>query len=96
MDRINRENKSPIPFNAFADFQKTASELGWNMKVVKNEISFNKVSKDVTFRILQDKIEVSVPLKESDQNYVTTFNNYFEAQEFGMMHINSTEEWINN
>ena len=96
MDRINRENKSPIPFNAFADFQKIASELGWNMKVVKNEISFNKVSKDVTFRILQDKIEVSVPLKESDQNYVTTFNNYFEAQEFGMMHINSAEEWINN
>jgi hypothetical protein len=96
MDRKNRENKSPIPFNAFADFQQTAFESGWIMKVENNEISFNKLSKDVTFRILQDKIEVSVPLKDSDKNYLTTFNNYFEAQEFGMMHINNTEEWINN
>lgn len=96
MDQVNRENKSPIPFSAFVDFQKTALESGWIMKVDKNEISFNKLSKDVTFRILQDKIEVSVPLKDSDKNYLATFNNYFEAQEFGMMHINNTEEWINN
>jgi len=96
MDEVNRENKSPIPFNAFADFQETVSELGWDSKIIKNEISFNKASKDVTFRILQDKIEVSVPLKDCDKNYVTSFKNYFEAQEFGLMHINNTEEWIND
>lgn len=96
MDQVNRENKSPIPFNAFADFQQTVSELGWSSRILKNEISFNKASKDVTFRILQDKIEVSIPLKEGDNNYVTSFNNYFEAQEFGMMHINNAEEWIND
>ena len=96
MDKVSRENKSPIPFNAFNDFQETVSELGWMRKVIRNEISFNKASKDVTFRVLQDKIEVSVPLKEGDKNYVTSFNNYFEAQEFGMMHINSAEEWIND
>ena len=66
------------------------------MKVIKNEISFNKLSKDVTFRILQNKIEVSIPLQEGDKNYVTSFKNYFEAQEYGMMHILNTEEWINN
>lgn len=96
MDQVNRENKSPLPINAFADFQETVSEFGWKMKVIKNEISFNKASKDITFRILQDKIEVSIPLKDNDSNYVTSFNNYFEAQEYGLMHINNTEEWIND
>ena len=96
MDRKNSEYKSPIPFNAFTDFQEKAIELGWNSKVIKNEIMFKKAEKDITFRILQDKIVVSVPLKDSDKNYATTFSNYFEAQEFGMMHINNAEEWINN
>tara|TARA_B100000927_G_C16460740_1_gene467746 strand:+ start:1701 stop:1991 length:291 start_codon:yes stop_codon:yes gene_type:complete len=96
MDHRKRENNSPIPITAFEDFNQRASDLGWEMKVIKNEISFNKLSKDVTFRILQNKIEVSIPLQEGDKNYVTSFNNYFEAQEYGMMHILNTEEWINN
>lgn len=96
MDHRKRENTSPIPITVFEDFNEKTSEFGWDMKVVKNEISFNKLSKDVTFRILQNKIEVSIPLQDSDKNYVTSFNNYFEAQEYGMMHILNTEEWINN
>lgn len=96
MSTVNSVRKSELPFKCFNDFIETVLTKNWSVKKVKNELIFYKESKELIFRILTDKIEVSIPLRNSDENYVTTFDSYFEAQEYGMMQIDNTEKWIND
>jgi hypothetical protein len=59
---------------------------GWQL--VNNEmnsISYSKSGDETSFfdiKILNDKISVSIPIKNSIYQFVTTFNNYYEASEY--------------
>jgi len=70
----------------FALLDTMFKENGWHM--VKNEmnwICYTQLSKETDFfdiKIEATTIRVSVPIKNSTFQYVTTFNNYFEASEY--------------
>ena len=88
MDKIpTRTTTTSIPDTVFDDFTEKVFKAGWTKKTIKNEIIFNKKGKELIFRFFNNKIEVSIPLKESDENYVTSFTSYFQAIEYGEMHI---------
>jgi hypothetical protein len=59
---------------------------GWHMQ--KNElnwINYTKLGDETScfgIKITPDKIIVSVPLKNSIYQFVTTFNGYYEASEY--------------
>ena len=60
----------------------------YQWQLVKNDlnfISYTKVGDETNhfdFKILKDKIVVSVPIKNSSYQFVTNFKSYFEASEF--------------
>jgi len=77
---------STIINKGFAILDATFKERGWHL--IKNEanwISYSKFSDECSFfdiKILQDKIIVSVPIKNSPYQYITNFKSYFEASEY--------------
>jgi hypothetical protein len=77
---------STIVNKGFAILDGTFKERGWYL--IKNEInwiSYSKVSDESSYfdiKILQDKIVVSVPIKNSSYQYVTSFKSYYEASEY--------------
>ena len=77
---------STIVNKGFAILDGTFKERGWHL--IKNEanwISYSRFSDETTsfdIKILQDKIVVSVPLKNSSYQYVTSFKGYYEASEY--------------
>lgn len=91
MDKTPTRSTYDYQDTIFNDFTLFASEKGWEKKYNKNEIIFYKNDKELIFIILNDKIEVSIPLKTSESNYRTYFTGYFEAIEYGEMHINNME-----
>jgi len=77
---------STIVNKGFAILHETFKERGWHL--IKNEvnwISYSKVSDESSYfdiKILADKIVVSVPIKNSSYQYVTSFKGYYEASEY--------------
>jgi len=77
---------STIANKGFAILDATFKEKGWNL--IKNEInwiSYTKFGNECTFfdiKLLPDKVVVSVPIKNSTYQYVTSFKGYYEASEF--------------
>ena len=77
---------STIINKGFAILDATFKERGWHL--IKNEanwISYSKFSDESSFfdiKILPDKIVVSVPMKNSSYQYVTSFKSYYEASEY--------------
>lgn len=77
---------STIVNKGFAILDSTFKSRGWHL--IKNEInwiSYSKVSDESSYfdiKILQDKIVVSVPIKNSSYQYVTSFKSYYEASEY--------------
>jgi hypothetical protein len=77
---------STIVNKGFAILDGTFKERGWHL--IKNEInwiSYSKVSDESSYfdiKILADKIVVSVPIKNSSYQYVTSFKSYYEASEY--------------
>lgn len=81
----NQEND--IVKNAgFSILDNIFKENGW--KIVKNELnwlSYTKFGDETSFfdiKILKERVIVSVPLKNSTYQFVTTFNNYYDATEY--------------
>lgn len=70
----------------FALLDTMFKENGWHM--TKNEVNwicYSKFGHETEFfdiKIEQKSIRVSVPIKNSSYQYVTTFNSYFEASEY--------------
>lgn len=77
---------SEIKNKGFSILDATFKQHGWYL--VKNEINWisytNNCDETSYFdiKILPDKIIVSVPIKNSLYQYVTTFKGYFEASEY--------------
>ena len=77
---------SDIKNKGFAILDTVFKQYGWLL--VKNEINWINYTKfgDETscfdIKITNDKIIVSVPLKKSIYQYVTTFKSYYEASEY--------------
>jgi hypothetical protein len=77
---------SEIKNKGFALLNETFTQYGWHL--IKNEmnwISYTKLSDETSFfdiKILQDKIVVSVPIKNSRYQYVTSFKRYYDASEY--------------
>jgi hypothetical protein len=77
---------STIVNKGFAILDATFKEHGWFL--VKNEpnwICYSKFNDETIYfdiKILPDKIIVSIPMKNSPYQYVTSFNGYYEASEY--------------
>lgn len=77
---------SNIVNKGFAILDATFKEKGWHL--IKNELNwicYSKFSDETSYfdiKILPDKIVVSVPMKNSSYQYVTSFKGYFEASEY--------------
>lgn len=77
---------STIINKGFAILDATFKERGWH--IIKNEpnwISYGKLTDETSYfdiKILPDKIVVSVPMKNSSYQYVTSFKSYYEASEY--------------
>ena len=77
---------SNIMNKGFAILDATFKENGWHLiKNEKNLITYSKQSDESTYfdiKIMPDNIIVSVPIKNSIYQYVTTFKSYYEASEY--------------
>lgn len=77
---------SDIKNKGFAILDTIFKQHGWHL--VKNEINwinYTKFGDESTYfdiKIPNDKIIVSVPIKNSVYQFVTTFKSYYEASEF--------------
>lgn len=77
---------SDIKNKGFAILDSMFKENGWQL--VKNEmtwINYSKYGDETSFfdiKISPEKIIVSVPLKNSIFQYVTTFKSYYDASEY--------------
>lgn len=79
---LNTEIKN----KGFAILDEMFKKYGWHLQ--KNELNWINYTKfgDETscfdIKISNDKISVSVPLKNSIYQFITTFKGYYEASEF--------------
>jgi hypothetical protein len=77
---------SNIRNKGFAILDETFKTHGWHLaKNDPNWISYTKNGEETTYfdiKIAIDRIIVSVPIKNSVYQYVTTFKSYFEASEY--------------
>jgi hypothetical protein len=70
----------------FSILDSIFKEKGWHL--IKNELNwicYSRVGYETTYfdiKILPDKIVVSVPVKNSPYQYVTSFTGYYEASEY--------------
>lgn len=77
---------SDIKNKGFAILDGTFKHHQWHL--IKNELNwicYTKFSDETSYfdiKILQDKIVVSVPIKNSSYQYVTNFKSYYEASEY--------------
>jgi len=75
-----------ISNKGFALLDTMFKENGWHM--VKNEMnwmSYTKLSNETDLfdiKIDQKSIRVSVPIKNSPYQFITTFKDYFQASEY--------------
>jgi hypothetical protein len=83
---------SNITNKGFAILDTTFKVRGWHL--IKNEpnwICFGKLTDETSYfdiKILPDKIVVSVPIKNSSYQYVTSFKSYYEASEYLEQRLN--------
>ena len=77
---------SEIKNKGFAILDSIFRENGWHLaKNEMNWINYSKFGDETSYfdiKITNDKIIVSVPLKQSIFQYVTTFKSYYEASEY--------------
>lgn len=77
---------SDIKNKGFAILDSSFKQHGW--RLAKNEfnwINYTKFGDETSYfdiKISNDKIIVSVPMKNSIYQFVTTFKSYYEASEF--------------
>lgn len=67
-------------------------EHSWKFtKTDDHTCRFTKNTKEFQISLLENAIDVLVPLKDSDSLYNTNFDNYFSATEYLMEHLNYQE-----
>jgi hypothetical protein len=80
------ETNSNIVNKGFIILDELFKNHGWHL--VKNEnnwISYTKIGDETSFfdlKISSDSIIVSVPVKNSIYQFITTFKSYYEASEY--------------
>jgi hypothetical protein len=87
---------SDIKNKGFAILDNIFKQHGWTLaKNEMNWINYTKFGDETScfdIKIANDKIIVSVPLKKSIYQFVTTFKSYYEASEYIEQKLN---EYIN-
>ena len=77
---------SEIKNKGFAILDAMFKENGWHLaKNEMNWINYSKFGDETSYfdiKLTNDKIIVSVPLKQSIFQYITTFKSYYEASEY--------------
>lgn len=76
---------SNISNKPFEELDELAKNCNWSINKTQNELVYkSKNNKKLIFRFYSNYIEVSIPLKESNINYYTKIDSYFEAIEYGV------------
>lgn len=82
---LNQPN-SDLVNKGFILLDELFKSHGWHLfKNENNWISYTKIGNETSFfdlKISPDSIIVSVPLKNSIYQYVTTFKSYYDASEY--------------
>ena len=82
----NYIKESELVNKGFAIIDALFKQNGWH--VVKNEnnwISYTKFGDETShfdIKILTNLVVVSIPIKNSNIQYTTSFNNYYDASEY--------------
>lgn len=85
-DMLSNEKSSDLVNKGFMILDEIFKKHCWHL--VKNEnnwISYTKFGNETCFfdiKILSDSIIVSVPIKNSPYQYVTTFKSYSDASDY--------------
>lgn len=85
-DNMLLNEYTEIKNKGFAILDETFKQHGWHLQ--KNEINwinytkFGDESSYFDIKVTTDKIIVSVPLKNSIYQFLTTFKSYYEASEY--------------
>jgi hypothetical protein len=89
---IRTNNEMKLSKNQiFIDMQDFFIKYNWYL--ITNEMNllvFKKKNTNYeyfTFNIEKSKISITVPLKNSNHTYVTSFQSYFDAIEYAKMHL---------
>ena len=77
-----------IPLKAFEDISEICNEHNWRMVQRQNELIYKHCDKELIYRFFPNEIQVSIPLRTSDLNYMTRFKSYFDAVEYGIQSLN--------
>jgi hypothetical protein len=78
--------QTDIKNKGFAILHSTFKQNAWHL--IKNEmnwITYTKLGDETSYfdiKISQDKIIVSVPIKNSTYQFVTSFKSYYDASDF--------------
>lgn len=79
-------NNAEIKNKGFAILDEMFKKYGWYMQNNElNWINYTKFGDETScfdIKIASKKIIVSIPLKKSIYQFVTTFDNYYEASEY--------------
>jgi|TARA_B100000524_G_scaffold282306_1_gene158274 ribosome-associated translation inhibitor RaiA len=85
---VNTETNVDISSNIFDSLSKLCLDNNWYMLKHDNEIIYTNNKKELIFTDTPYKVKVSIPLKNSDMNYSTTFSNYYEAIQYAIQSLN--------
>lgn len=83
---LNNTHVCGIKNKGFSLLDKMLKDNGWNL--THNELNYLNYVKPgdetsfINIKILTDKITVSLPIKNSPYQFVTSFKSYYEASEY--------------
>ena len=87
MTIISKFNCDIFYSDYFKEISSLCSNYKWKKYIIKNELIYRLNNKELIFRIINDIIQVSIPLKSSNYNYVTSFKNLDDSIKFGIKSI---------
>lgn len=85
---VNNETTIDISSIILDKLSQLCLNNNWYMLKNTNEIIYTNNKKELILTGTPYKVKVSIPLKNSDMNYTTTFPNYYEAIEYAIQSLN--------
>ena len=92
IDTMDTMNVNPISclhnITIFNDLTRTCSNYGWKLNINLYDLCYSNGKDNICIRFYPSNISVSVPIRNSDKNYCSEFNNFVDACEFALNSFN--------
>jgi hypothetical protein len=73
------------------EIKPSFDQYGWNMGNEEQSYLFTKRTKQFCINVNKSSIDITIPLKDSPELYRTSFDNYYDASEYILMHLDYQE-----